>query len=74
MEQITTSSRFQEVIEKVESLPSDDQALLVKIIHRRLIESRRAELATEIAEARSAYQQGEVRRGAVANLMEELGD
>lgn len=72
MEQTTTSSRFQEVIENVESLPPDDQALLVKIIRRRLIENRRAELAAEIAETRSAYQRGEVRRGTVAELMEEL--
>lgn len=74
MEQIATFPRLQEVIEKVESLPPDEQALLVKIIHCRLIESRRAELAGEIAEARSAYHQGEVRRGSVAELMEELSE
>lgn len=74
MDQTTASSRFQEVIENVESLPLDDQALLVKIIRRRLIENRRAELAAEIVETRSAYQRGEVRRGTVAELMEELAD
>lgn len=66
------SSHFQEVIESVEALPPDDQALLIEIIHQRLIQHRRAKLAAEIAEARNAYQRGEVRRGTVADLMEEL--
>jgi len=67
-----TSSHFQEVIEMVETLPPDDQALLIEIIHQRLIQSRRAELAAEIAEARDAYRRGEARSGTVADLMKEL--
>jgi homoserine kinase len=63
---------FQEVIETVEALPPDDQNLLVEIIRQRLVQRRRAELVAEIAEARQAYQRGEVRRGTVADLMEEL--
>jgi hypothetical protein len=35
--------RFQEVIEVIEELPPDDQALLIEIIRRRLIPHRRAE-------------------------------
>jgi len=74
MEQTTAFSRFQEVIENVESLPLDDQALLIKIIRGRLIENWRTELATEIAETRSAFQGGEVRRGTMTELMEELSE
>lgn len=66
------TSRFQDVIETVETLPPEDQALLVEIIRQRLIQHRRRELAAEIAEAREAYQRGEVHRGTVADLMEEL--
>lgn len=65
-------SRFQKVIEQVEALPRDDQALLIDIIRQRLIQRRRAELAEEIDEARAAYRRGDVRRGTVADLMEEL--
>jgi hypothetical protein len=68
------SSRFQQVIETVEALPPDDQLLLIEIIRQRLIQHRRAELAAEIAEARDAYQQGDVRRGTVADLMKELAE
>jgi len=63
---------FQEVIEAVEALPPDDQELLIEIVRQRLIQQRRAELAADIAETRSAYQRGEVRRGTIADLMEEL--
>lgn len=66
--------RFQEVIETVEALPPDDQALLIEIIRQRLIQHRRAELAAEIAEARQAYQRGDVHHGTVADLMEEIAE
>jgi hypothetical protein len=72
MTQTPSSSRFQEVIETVEALPPDDQIMLVEIIRQRLIEYRRAELASDVAESRAAYQSGDVRRGSVADLMEDL--
>lgn len=49
------SSRLQEAIEDVEILPLDDQRLLMELIHQRLIQHRRTELRTDIAEARKAY-------------------
>jgi len=63
---------FQDIVEIVETLPPDDQALLMEIIHQRLIQQRRIELVEEVAEARDAYQRGQVRRGTVADLMKEL--
>lgn len=66
------SSRFQQVIEMVETLPPDDQWLLIEIVRQRLIQHRHRELAADIAEARKAYQQGAVRCGTVADLVEEL--
>ena len=72
MSEKTTSSHFQEVIEMVETLSPDDQALLVAIIHQRLIQNRRVELAVEIAEAREAYKRDETRSGTVVDLMREL--
>jgi hypothetical protein len=74
MSQILSSSRFQEVIDKVEALPPDDQMLLIELIRQRLIQHRRDELASDISESRTAYERGEVRRGTVADLMEDLGE
>ena len=66
------SSVFQAAIEGVERLPVDDQLLLLEIIRQRLIQHRRAELTTVIAEAREAYRTGNVRRGTPEDLLKEL--
>jgi len=68
----TLSSHFQEVLEKVETLPLSEQAMLIEIVHQRVVQQRRAQLVGEVAEAREAYQAGEVRRGTVADLLSEL--
>lgn len=66
------SSMFQKAIEGVERLPVDDQLLLVEIIKHRLIQHRRSDLISEIAEAREAYRTGNVRRGTPEDLLNEL--
>jgi len=70
----TRISTLQKAIEIVESLPSDEQEILVEVIRRRILERRRALLIAEVAEAREAYQRGEVRRGSVDDLLRELED
>jgi len=72
MQSTVTSSVFQDTIEKVERLPVDDQLLLIEIIRQRMIQHRRGELITQVAEARAAYRTGDVRRGSVDDLMQEL--
>jgi len=64
------------VIERygVELLPPEEQMTLFEITRRRFIEQRRADLAGEIATARQAYRQGQVRRGTVDDLMAEIGE
>jgi len=72
MDTRTRSSDFQKVLENVEMLPPDDQMLLIEIIRQRLIQHRRSELISQVAEARRAYQTGNVRRGTVDDLLQEL--
>lgn len=69
MQTTVTSSVFQNAIEEVERLPVDDQLLLIEIIRQRMIQHRRSELITQVAEARIAYRTGDVRRGSVDDLM-----
>jgi len=66
------SSDFQRVIEHVETLTIDEQFLLVDIIRQRLSQYRRSQLIAEVAEARQAYQAGNVQRGTVDDLLKEL--
>jgi len=68
------SLSFQDLIDAVESLPLDDQSMLVEIINKRIIEKRRAELVAEVKEAQEAFSRGEVRRGTVKDLIKDLED
>ncbi|HYT49597.1 MAG TPA: hypothetical protein VEL78_04340 [Pyrinomonadaceae bacterium] len=68
------NSGFQEAIEVVERLPIEDQIVLIEIIRRHLIEERRNQLASDIAEARAAHQRGDVTRGTPQDLMKELSE
>jgi hypothetical protein len=56
----------------VESLPEEQQETLIDIIRRRLMEHRKDVLAEHIKETREEYKRGEVRHGAVDDLMKEL--
>ena len=63
---------FNGALEAIESLSIDDQAALLEIIQRRLIEHRRAEIARNIVQAKAAHQAGTVFRGAVEDAIAEL--
>lgn len=68
----TEKSKFQEAIDLVESLPLDDQAVLIDIIQKRLHSLRRNQLVQEVRAAEVEYAQGNVRRGTISDLMAEL--
>ena len=68
------SLSIQGLINSVESLPLDDQSMLVELINKRINEKRRAELVSEVGEAREAFRKGEVKRGTVEDLMKDLED
>jgi hypothetical protein len=65
---------LQDLIDAVESLPLDDQSMLVELISKRIMEKRRAELVGEVREAREEFRKGKVKRGTIADLMKDLGD
>jgi hypothetical protein len=68
------TSAFQTALETVDRLTLEEKEMLLEIAYHRVIEQRRVHLAREIAEAREAYQRGEVRRGTVDELMAELAE
>ena len=65
-------SRFQQVIDAVESLSSDEQSALLTLLQKRLTQQKRVEIVQEITEVRQEYAQGNVKFGSVADLMAEL--
>lgn len=65
---------FQDIIEKVESLPEQQQQDLIEIIKNRLIENRRESLAKNIRQAKKEYIRGEIKKGNVDDLLKELDE
>jgi hypothetical protein len=71
---IAEQSRLQQAIDLVESLPIEDQAVLINLIQKRMHQQKRSQLVQEVKAAETEYAQGSVRRGTVAELMAELDD
>ncbi|MBE9064279.1 hypothetical protein [cf. Phormidesmis sp. LEGE 11477] len=69
MAQIST---LDQVLESIETLSVEDQELLVKLMHQRLVERRRDEIAENIAQAKKDYKSGQVFSGTVDEVMAEL--
>jgi hypothetical protein len=72
MSEVAAKSSFQELLESVESLPLDDQQMLLDIINMRIIEKRRDELVADMEESLEAYRKGDVRIGTVDDLLRDL--
>ena len=63
---------FAEVLEAADELPLDDQESLAEILHRRVIERRREELAREVLQAQQEYERGRCRPATTDELMAEI--
>ncbi|MBV6623660.1 MAG: hypothetical protein KI793_12120 [Rivularia sp. (in: Bacteria)] len=65
-------SRFNQVLESIETLSLSEQEALIQVVRQRLVEKRRDEIAVNIAQAQFEYAKGEVFRGTVSEIMDEL--
>jgi hypothetical protein len=66
------ASKLQALLDLLDELTFEEKEMLFDIVYPRLIRERRIRLAEEVAEARQAYRQGQVRRGGVDDLVAEL--
>ena len=64
--------RFGEVLEAAERLSEDEQETLLEVLHKRLAERRRQEIAEEVLAARREHERGEARPATVDGLMDEI--
>jgi len=63
---------FSQVLEAADQLPLEDQEALAKVLHRRVLERRRQELAAEAREAKEGYNAGQSRPVSPDDLMAEI--
>ncbi|HEX3532225.1 MAG TPA: hypothetical protein VH988_34625 [Thermoanaerobaculia bacterium] len=63
---------FAEVLEAADRLSLEDQESVVEILHRRIVERRREELAREIREAEEEFRAGKSEPRSAQELMKEI--
>lgn len=66
------SLHFGEVLEGIETLSLEDQEILKEILHRRIIERRREELAQDVQQAQQEFQAGQCRPATPEELIREI--
>ena len=63
---------FDQVLDAADALPIQQQEDLVRILQNRLIDQKREALVQSVREARAEYAHGEVNKGSVADLLNDL--
>jgi hypothetical protein len=66
------TSAFQQAIESVESLPLEDQEILLDILQKRLQERRRTNLYQEVSAIKQEFAEGNVKFGSVDQFLGQL--
>ncbi len=63
---------FAQVLEAADQLSLEDQESVLEILHRRIIDRRREELAREVREAEEEWQAGKSEPRSAEELMKEI--
>lgn len=69
---MTQNTRFDELLEAVETLPGDAQAELVEVIHRRLAERGRKRVVKEVRQARDEFAEGKCSLATPGDVMRKI--
>jgi hypothetical protein len=66
--------QFSKILEMIDYLSFDEQDDLINIVKHRQIEKRREQIAQNIFQARQDYQNGNIFRGNVDDIIAELNN
>ncbi len=67
-------SAFEEALDIIDRLPVEDQEALVDIVHKRLVDQRRREIASNAQATLQAFREGRASYGTVDDLRRELSE
>jgi hypothetical protein len=70
--QATTA--FEEVLEKVDTMPLEEQELIIEILKNRYREKRREEILENAKKSLEEHKKGLTSKGTVADLLKDLED
>ena len=72
LSKMTQTKQFNQILEMIDNLSTDEQDDLINIVRHRQIEARREEIAQNIAQSQQEYEQGKVFRGTIDEIIIEL--
>lgn len=62
------------VLESIEKLDEEEQAYILEVLSKRLVEQRRAAIVKRAVKCEDAYRRGEAKTGTLKDLMKDLND
>ena len=65
---------IQQALDQIEGLESDDQRVVIEIVHQRLVERRRAEIAENARSTLRAFREGSAQCGTIDDLRRDLAE
>jgi len=71
---MTQTTQFNQILEMIDNLSFEEKEELINIVKHRQIEQRREEIANHITQAHQDYQEGNVFRGSVDQVIAELNE
>jgi hypothetical protein len=71
---MSQTMQFSQILEMIDYLSFDEQDDLINIVKHRQIEKRQEQIAQNISQARQDYQNGNVFRGNVDDIIAELNN
>jgi hypothetical protein len=69
-----TSTFINDFLESISKLSLDDQLMISEIIHKRVIEAKRKELAESVKESKEEYLSNKTGRGSVEHFLDDIKD
>lgn len=69
---MSAQANFNEILESIGLLPSEQQETLIEIIQKRLLAQKREILLSNIEQAKQEFSLGNVRSGNIDDLLKEL--
>ena len=69
-----TTTVFEQVLEKIDTMPLEEQELIIEILRNRYKEKRREEILKNAERTLEEHKKGLTSKGSVTDLLKELED
>ena len=69
-----TATMFEQILEKIDTMPLEEQEFIIEILKNRYREKRREEILKNAERTNEEHRKGLTSKGTVADLLKELED